>query len=311
MATWLYYHKDFPLHVTTPGHPERPDRARRTWAEVQATGWDKKATLVTPTALDRTFLPQVHSRDQIERVSQACSGERFLDADTPTCRRSEEIALLAAGAAVQAVDAVVGGKTKNAFCLIRPPGHHATDKKSMGFCLYNNVALAAAWAMSQHRLQRILIVDWDVHHGNGTQDIFYEDPRVCFFSAHRYPFYPGTGAADETGAGKGLGYTFNLPIAFGTPVEQYRAQFRTMLADAAKKIQPELVLVSAGFDAHQDDPIGSLDLSDADFVWLAKEVADVADTYCKGALVSLLEGGYNLDVLARCVIANLEVLSVR
>ena len=178
----------------------------------------------------------------------------------------------------------------------------------MGFCLFNNIALAAHRVLTKHRLERILIVDWDVHHGNGTQDIFYTDPRVLFFSIHRYPFYPGTGAANETGSGPGLGFTRNEPVAFGTPREIFRARFEKALRESAEKIRPQLVLVSAGFDAHARDPIGSLGLEVEDFVTLTEFVDGVAREYCDGRIVSLLEGGYNVEMLAQCVEAHLKTL---
>src|SRR5262249_18613126 len=233
--------------------------------------------------------------------------------DTVVSAQSYAVALAAAGACVAAMDAVLasgdqGAPERNALCLVRPPGHHATPTRSMGFCLFNNIALAADHARVAHGLNRLLIVDWDVHHGNGTQDIFYADPTVMFFSIHRYGqgFYPGTGAADETGTGPGLGFTLNAPIRYGTARRDYLARFERDLEKAADKIKPELVLVSAGFDAHARDPIGSLGLEAEDFVVLTQRVLDVAKTHAAGRLVSCLEGGYNLEALAECVQAHLE-----
>jgi acetoin utilization deacetylase AcuC-like enzyme len=203
-------------------------------------------------------------------------------------------------------------KDRTALCLVRPPGHHATPTVSMGFCLFNNIALAAHHARTAHNLTRLLIVDWDVHHGNGTQDIFYEDPQVMFFSIHRYGqgFYPGTGAESETGRGRGLGYTRNAPIRYGTSRKDYHARFTSALEKAAEKIKPELVLVSAGFDAHRLDPIGSLGLEADDFAVLTRQVLAVARTHAAGRLVSCLEGGYHLDALAESVQRHLEELFV-
>ena len=181
----------------------------------------------------------------------------------------------------------------------------------MGFCLFNNAAVAARQATFRHKLSRVLIVDWDVHHGNGTQDIFYDDAEVYFLSAHRFPFYPGSGTREETGTGKGLGTVFNLPVEYGTPRQQYLAEFEQLLADSAKKCQPELVIISAGFDAHRLDPIGSLDLETEDFATLTKLVLDVADGYCNGRCVSLLEGGYNVQALAESVEQHLTVIADR
>ncbi len=215
-------------------------------------------------------MAQLHSPRVVQRVKEvAARGDGELDPDTIVSSASFSVALAAAGVCASAVDAVLRGEEKNALCLVRPPGHHATPTRSMGFCLFNNIALAAQHALTAHQLDRVLIVDWDVHHGNGTQDCFYEDPRVMFFSIHRFGmgFYPGTGDAGETGQGKGRGYTINAPIRYGTSRKDYQAAFRSALDKAADRIKPQLVLVSAGFDAHALDPIGSLGLEVEDFVW--------------------------------------------
>jgi acetoin utilization deacetylase AcuC-like enzyme len=228
--------------------------------------------------------------------------------DTVVGPASFDVALLAAGAAVDAVDRVLIGEDRTALCLSRPPGHHAMADHAMGFCLLNNVAIAARVAIDEHAVEHVLVVDWDVHHGNGTQDAFYADGRVGFFSAHRWPFYPGSGAADETGTGNGFGATRNLPITFGTPRATYRDRFRRDLEDFASRLRPQLVLVSAGFDAHREDPIGSLGLEVEDFAALTEMVLDVAAVHADGRVVSLLEGGYNPPVLAECVAAHLRGL---
>lgn len=235
-------------------------------------------------------------------------GGGMLEMDTVLSADSFQVALTAVGTGMAAVDAVLEGKEKNALCLVRPPGHHATPLQSMGFCLFNNIALAALHAVKQKDLSRVLIVDWDVHHGNGTQDFFFESSNVAFFSIHRYPFYPGTGRKDETGRGAGLGHIFNAPVRFGTSRKEYFATFGNMLEKAAERIKPELVLVSAGFDAHADDPIGSLGLEVEDFTQLTELVLAVAKTHAQGRLVSFLEGGYNLQRLPECVTAHLDVL---
>jgi acetoin utilization deacetylase AcuC-like enzyme len=233
-----------------------------------------------------------------------------LDPDTVVSPASFQVGLAAAGAGAAAVDQVIKGTTKNALCLIRPPGHHATPTRSMGFCLFNNIALAATHARKTHGLSRILIADFDVHHGNGTQDVFYEDPEVMFLSIHRYGggFYPGTGAADEVGRGKGLGFTVNVPVRFGISWQDYRTKFRSALEKAADKIKPELVLLSAGFDAHVNDPIGALSLESENYATLTRDVIDVANAHCQGRLVCCLEGGYDLTALAESVQAHLEAL---
>src|SRR5690606_13748437 len=207
-----------------------------------------------------------HSPDYVRLVDEFCrEGGGAIEADTVCCPNSYSIACLAAGAALGAVDAALSDAERQAVVLARPPGHHALPAHAMGFCLFANVAIAARYAQRTHGLSRVLIVDWDVHHGNGTQEIFYEDPTVTFFSAHRFPFYPGTGDADETGTGPGLGTTFNLPLSFGISRKEFRERFQTMLTDAADRCRPELVLLSAGFDAHAADPIGSLGLESEDF----------------------------------------------
>jgi acetoin utilization deacetylase AcuC-like enzyme len=242
-------------------------------------------------------------------VTTAQRGGGMLDPDTVVSPASADVAQLAAGAACDAVDRIVTGQAKTALCLVRPPGHHALPNRAMGFCLFNNIAIAARVARLEHGVGRILIVDWDVHHGNGTQDTFYADGQIGFFSVHRWPFYPGTGAADETGTGAGLGATLNLPLAFGTTRDKYRERFRHKIEEFAARIRPELVLLSAGFDSHRTDPVGSLGLEVEDFAELTQIVRDVADAHAGGRIVSLLEGGYNPAVLAQCVETHLRGLT--
>jgi acetoin utilization deacetylase AcuC-like enzyme len=292
-------------------HPEKAERLRAIDARLEKSGLLRKCAVGTYQPLTEEAVAKVHSPTQIMRARQLAEhGGGRLDPDTVVSADSFQVALAAAGACVAAVDAVLKGTADNALCLVRPPGHHATPTRSMGFCLFNNIALAAQHAKAEHHLNRILIVDFDVHHGNGTQDIFYEDPQVLFYSIHRYGngFYPGTGAENETGRGKGLGFTLNAPIRYGTPRKDYHSRFTSALEKAAEKIKPELVLVSAGFDAHAKDPIGSLGLEVEDFATLTREVREVAKTHAKGRVVSCLEGGYNLDALAESVEAHLAEL---
>lgn len=260
--------------------------------------------------LSTDSLGLVHSAEHITSLQEICQrGGGRIEADTVVSSQSFEVALLAAGAVADAVEQVVTTDKKRAFCLVRPPGHHALANHAMGFCLFNNIAVGAKLAIAKHHLQRVLIVDWDVHHGNGTQDLFWNDPQVGFFSIHRYPFYPGTGAADETGGGLAIGTKLNVPITFGTSRQQYLEQFEQALEKIAAKMKPELVLISAGFDAHHLDPIGSLGLEAADFQAMTRKVIDVANRYADGRIVSVLEGGYHPDAVAECVDLHIRELS--
>jgi acetoin utilization deacetylase AcuC-like enzyme len=296
----LFLDPIFERHITGR-HPESPARLaaireKFTLERIQELGQPGPLRAATREEVER-----VHEPDYLSRLERtAAQGGGRLDADTVMSAESYDVALKAAGAAIAAVDSVLSGESTRALVLARPPGHHALAGEGMGFCLLNNVAIAAAHARRVHRLDRVLIVDFDVHHGNGTQAIFDRDGQVFFFSAHRYPFYPGTGDSNETGSGPGLGATFNLPVAFGTSRTDYLQAFHRMLVDVAARCRPQLVLVSAGFDAHREDPIGNLGLETEDFGELSRMVCNVADSYCGGKLVSLLEGGYNVDRLAEC-----------
>src|SRR5262249_6817922 len=252
------------LEHDTGRHVETADRLRSITARLEKAGLVKKCTAGTYKPLTEEAVAKLHSAKQIQSIKQLAEhGGGRIDPDTVVSTKSFRVALAAAGACAAGVDAVLKGTDTNALCLVRPPGHHATPSRTMGFCLVNNIAPAAQPARAEHKLTRLLIVDWDVHHGNGTQDIFYEDPEVMFFSIHRYGrgFYPGTGAADETGRGKGAGFTINAPISYGTSRKDYHAAFDKALEKAADQIKPELVLISAGFDAHAKDPIGGIRLA--------------------------------------------------
>jgi acetoin utilization deacetylase AcuC-like enzyme len=297
------------LRHETGSHPESAERLRAVYAHLESTSLIEqfvRGQIRTATAdeIGRSHEPEYIR--QVERWSAAGGGQ--VESDTVMSGDSYEIACKAAGSAIDAVEQVAGGKYRRALCLIRPPGHHALRDAPMGFCLFNNVAVAARHAVDRLGLSRVLIVDWDVHHGNGTQDAFYEDGKVFFFSSHRSPFYPGTGAAEETGAGQGSGATFNLPLRFGVSRQEFRQRFQIMLEQAAARAKPELVLISAGFDAHRADPIGSLGLESEDFSSLTRLVVQCADQYCGGKVVSLLEGGYNIRALAESVQAHAEEL---
>jgi acetoin utilization deacetylase AcuC-like enzyme len=222
--------------------------------------------------------------------------------------KSYEAAIKAAGAPLTAIDAIMKGEVDNAYCLVRPPGHHALPNQAMGFCLFNNIAVAARYAIGHHGLERVMIVDYDVHHGNGVQDIFYSDPRVLYFSIHQAPFYPGTGLSDERGEGAGLGTTINVPLPAGTGFETYEPVFRQVLSPAADRFNPQLILVSAGFDAHWNDPLGGMNISTAGFARLTEILIDLAKMLCDGRIILVQEGGYSLDAMGACVATCINFL---
>jgi acetoin utilization deacetylase AcuC-like enzyme len=306
--TLLYYDAQF-LEHRTGTHPERPERLIAVARHLERTGLDGRCQRPTWEPVSDKRLARVHEPAYArELVAFEQAGGGRVEVDTVVRAGSVAVARLAAGAVCDAVERVVQGVDRTAVCLVRPPGHHALRGSAMGFCLFNHAAIGARLAIEELGLDRVLIVDWDVHHGNGTQDEFYADGRVGFLSIHRWPFYPGTGDSDETGTGAGLGTTVNLPTAFGTPRNEYLAAFRNALERLADKIRPQLVLVSAGFDSHRDDPVGSLGLETEDFTDLTRIVLDVAKTHAAGRVVSALEGGYNPSILAGCVELHLREL---
>lgn len=306
--TLLYMDDKFLLHDTGK-HPESAARLKHVHAGLNASGLLQKVTRPEIVRAQDADVLRVHSDKHLAAVRQlAEKGGGRIEADTVVSPDSADVAWLAAGTAVDAVRRVLDGQDKQALCLVRPPGHHALPEAAMGFCLLSNIAIAARTAVQNMKLNRVLIVDWDVHHGNGTQDVFYEDEHVTFFSAHRFPFYPGTGRKTETGRGAGLGTTFNLPLEFGISRRDFLSAFEAALTKAADHCRPELVLISAGFDAHAQDPIGSLGLETEDFEQLTKLVQQVAATHANGRLVSLLEGGYHVQRLADCVELHLKTL---
>ena len=306
--TLLYYDDAFLRH-DTGSHPENAGRLRTTIAHLSTTGQLARCTRPAWNPVDHATLLTVHTEPYLASLKDfANDGGGQIEADTLMSSESFEVALLAAGAACDAVRRVVAGEDTHALVLARPPGHHALPDRPMGFCLLSNVSIAARLALDQLELDRVLVVDWDVHHGNGTQDIFWEEERVGFFSIHRYPFYPGTGAADETGSGAALGTTLNLPVKYGTSRHNYLARFETELERFASRIRPQLVIVSAGFDAHREDPVGSLGLESQDFARLTEIVQNAANTHCEGKVVSVLEGGYAPQKLAESVGFHLDTL---
>lgn len=306
--TILFRDTRFTEHLTGQGHPECPARYTSITEHEPFQVAAERCVPGTIVPLSLNDVELVHSPEVSHIIWQACKrGGGQIEADTVVSARSLEIGLLAAGACCEAVQQVMNGTDRTAFCLVRPPGHHATPSTSMGFCLFNSIAIAARVAQ-QNGADRVLIVDWDVHHGNGTQDAFYNDERVTFLSLHRFPFYPGTGLATETGTGPGLGHTLNVPLRFGISRSDYLAAFQNNLEKAVQVAKPDIILLSAGFDAHARDPIGSLGLEVEDFTTLTKLLKQAAATHSQGRLVSCLEGGYSLEYLPQCVAAHLEEL---
>ena len=270
----------------------------------------EKSRVIQPRVLEHADLTLVHT-DAYVRLAEReirAGADQLSTGDTGVSADSWEAAKRAAGSACAAVDAIFAGQDKRAFCVVRPPGHHATPSRGMGFCVLNNVALAARHAQKQHGVERVLIIDWDVHHGNGTQDVFYEDGSVFFFSTHQSPWYPGTGKAGETGEGKGRGTTLNCPLPAMSGRKEIFACFDEKLVPAMEKFRPELILISAGFDSREGDPLGQFKLTDQDFADLTQLVRKMADEWSGGRLVSMLEGGYNLGGLAAAVSAHVEAL---
>ena len=306
------YHPDYLKHDTGSGHPERPARLSSLVSHLLKTAEWHSLIHVQPRSATVGDLTHVHPERYVRSVEQRCkAGESILDqGDTHVCRESFDIALLAAGAVLEGIDRVVRKEFQSVFCGVRPPGHHAETATTMGFCLFNNVAIGARYAQKHHKIGRVAIVDWDVHHGNGTQGIFYEDSSVLYISLHQYPFYPGTGAESERGRGKGEGFTLNCPMKAGSGEKEYLQAFRESILPALHGFKPELLMISAGFDAHTDDPLAGIELTEESFSAMTKMLMDVADKYCGGRIVSVLEGGYDLRALARSVEAHLRELLV-
>lgn len=312
--TGFVYHDQYLLHDTGIGHPEKPDRLKAIVSHLQATGmWNNLQHLLIDSA-PTEIIRLVHSSQHLKFIKDRCdqageSGSVFLDqGDTPVSLNSYDVALLAVGGVTAAVDAVCSGVLTNAFCAVRPPGHHAETNTPMGFCLFNNVAIAARYAQEKFNVRSVAIIDWDVHHGNGSQEIFYNDPSVFFISLHQYPFYPGTGARSERGSGKGEGFNLNCPMKAGSNEADYLLAFKNEIVPVLNTYQPELILISAGFDAHQDDPLANINLTENSFGLFTEIIADLAAKFSDNKIVSILEGGYNLNALSKCVQKHLEIL---
>lgn len=314
MKTAIVHHPSYEKHDTGPGHPEMPERYR---VVVDALKSDEQfwngLVQITPEKASQGFIQAAHTKEHFKRVEGAfANGLDRLDADTVISMQSFDASLFAAGGAIAAVDAVMQSEADNAFVAVRPPGHHATAERAMGFCLFNNVAVAARYAQNKYKeIERVAIIDWDVHHGNGTQGIFYSDPSVFFFSMHQYPWYPGTGSRGETGQGRGLGTTLNVPMRANTLARVQKSTFEAAIQEMADKIKPDIIFISAGFDAHLTDPLGQLQLEDPDYRSMTCTVMDWANESCGGRVVSCLEGGYNLKTLGETVKSHVAELSGR
>ncbi|GGD08048.1 histone deacetylase family protein [Aureimonas glaciei] len=305
MSTRLYHHPIFAEHLTGPGHPERPERMQAVAAALEAEAFQHLDRQEAPEGLLEAII-RCHPEQHVRRIAKAVPADGIvrIESDTVISPRSFSAAFHAVGAACAAVDDVVSGEAANVFVAARPPGHHAERETAMGFCLFNTAAIAARHAQAVHGLERVAIVDWDVHHGNGTQDIFLADRSVLYASTHQMPLYPGTGAKNETGAGN----IVNAPLSSGDGSEAFREAFTSRIMPALRAFRPDLVIISAGFDAHWRDPLAGLQLVEDDFDWATGELMDIADRFSAGRLISLLEGGYDLVGLSTSVAAHVKRL---
>ena len=308
--TGLVYHPAYLEHDMGAGHPESPNRLRAIMERLEEGGTAARLVRIEPRPAEDMWITQVHTPGYVASLNRAApaTGRVSLDPDTSMSPGSLTAAYLAAGGALAAVDAIMDGQVNHVFCAVRPPGHHAEASRAMGFCLLNNVAIAARYIQKKYGLTRVLIVDWDVHHGNGTQHSFEDDPSVLFFSTHQYPHYPETGRGTERGKGAGEGFTINVPMEAGEGDDDYRAVFQNVLVAAADDFKPEFVIISAGFDAHKDDPLASMGLTEAGYAELTEIVAGIANRHANGRVLSSLEGGYNLTALAASVEVHVKAL---
>jgi len=310
--TGFAYHPIYLEHFTGSWHPERPERLPAILKAIEEAGLNDTLVSLNPSPCPREYLRAVHTDRLIDSIENLCGPTpQHIDADTVVSEKSFEAALVAAGAGIVAADAIMDGEIENAFCAVRPPGHHAESDRAMGFCLFNNVAIATRYLQRVRGIEKVLIIDWDVHHGNGTQEIFYDDPTVLYFSSHQYPHYPGTGTMDEGGSGKGKTFTVNAPLRAGCGDKEYQQVFEKMLPPVADVFKPDFVMVSAGFDAHEDDSLASMRLTEDGYAWLTWMSAEIARKHCGGRLISMLEGGYDLRMLGASIVAHLEVLCGR
>jgi acetoin utilization deacetylase AcuC-like enzyme len=305
MATAIYTHPDCTLHEMGEGHPESPMRLKAILAALESSGLASKLSMREAPEARREHLERVHDAQHVDLIFESAPerGYAYLDPDTSMNAKSLSAALRAAGAVVSATDAVIAGDASNAFCAVRPPGHHATPTRPMGFCIFNNVAIGAMHAIEQHGLERVAVLDFDVHHGNGTEDAFHEDPRVMLCSTFQHPYYPYCGADSSNE------HIINVPLPAMTDGRGFREAVERFWIPALDEFSPQMVFVSAGFDAHRDDPLAYLKLDDEDYRWVTEKLMDVADRHAEGRVVSTLEGGYNTEALGRCVVEHVRALA--
>ncbi len=308
-GTGFIYHPDYLRHNTGSGHPERSERLQALVRHLAGTDFYSELAHITPEPAADELIRTVHPQSYLDFVQNSCETRlQYLDSDTVVCEHSYRSALLAVGGVVTACRAVMAGKVANAFCVVRPPGHHAEPERAMGFCLINNVAVAARYLQRQAGIQRVCIIDWDVHHGNGTQAVFYNDPSVLYISLHQHPLYPGTGATDERGLDEGTGYNRNFPLPAGTGDDEYIRILESQISRGVAEFKPDFLLLSAGFDAHHQDPLAKMLVTEAGFSEMTRLVKEMAAEHCGGRLVSALEGGYHLEALSASVENHLRVL---
>ena len=305
-VTKIFYHTDFENHIPTLNNPECANRTKNIMSLIQKENFPN-ITIEEPEKIKKKLIYAAHDKDFVdETINKFPENDEiyYLDQETPVSSGSKDATLRAAGAGIDAINSIIDGKSKNAFCIVRPPGHHACINKSMGFCVFNNVAIAAYYLINKYDYSNIAIVDFDVHHGNGTQDIFYNNKNVTYYSTHQYPLYPGTGDVDEVGCGN----IFNIPLVSGTSSVSYQKIFQEKIIEQLEIQQPDFLIISAGFDAHKDDPLANINLSNEDFVILTKKLKIIADKYCNSKILSMLEGGYDISALENAMIGHISEL---
>lgn len=299
--TGIVWEPIYTEHVMTDYHPESPERLIGVKEVLDKTEAGKSAVRIPARSATKEEVGWVHDSDYINYMEKTAGHTVQLDPDTAACPKTYEAALMAAGGVIECVKAVMEGKVDNAYAFVRPPGHHAESFRAMGFCIFNNIAVAAEYAIREYGLKKVVIVDCDVHHGNGTQAVFYDRSDVFYISTHRWPYYPGTGSREEHGEGKGKGYTLNIPFSAGADDQEFKRVYSEIVIPVVEEYKPDLILVSAGYDGHMDDPLGGLDITTDTYNWLMRQLVDTAEKCCGGKLVVVLEGGYSVPALKACV----------